>query len=297
MLDSLKGGICIQCEGHRLSKVLRALGGGQKKQTFFSLYCWSVQIFQMAEIRTDLIVTDASFCSAVTGSSLLLINIPLLDSLWFCFETQQLKQPASCKTQSSRKLSGLNGGSASKHQREETGFECEGWLRPSFLLSSTFQWRFVFALANAYICMEMRLQGSLGVSAKTLNSWEPWISNFFETWGPESQNSTFILSKFDVNNMDCHSNSMSHVSSCSCRSVGALEFVTVCVFSVAVLQALHTQLQQHFFVQCRAVMSLTWTRHQWGLNSPLWHHEGLIFTTVSLDTLHKKWALSIYGEI
>lgn len=30
MLDSLKGDIFIQCEGHRLSKVLRGLGGGQK---------------------------------------------------------------------------------------------------------------------------------------------------------------------------------------------------------------------------------------------------------------------------
>lgn len=127
----------------------------------------------MAEIRTDLIMTEASFCSAVTGSSLLLINIPLLDSLWFCFKTQQSKQPASYKTQSSGKLSGLNGGSVSKHQIEGTGFECEGWLRPSFLLTSTFQWRFVSALADAYICMEMRLQRSSGVSAKTLKSWEP----------------------------------------------------------------------------------------------------------------------------
>lgn len=29
--------------------------------------------------------------------------------------------------------------------------------------------------------------------------------------------------------------------------------LSVCVFSVAVLQALHIQLQQHFFIQCRAV--------------------------------------------
>lgn len=61
MPDSLKGDFFIQREGHRLSKVLRVLGGGQRKNFLLSIYRWSVQIFQMAEVRAALIVAEASF--------------------------------------------------------------------------------------------------------------------------------------------------------------------------------------------------------------------------------------------